>query len=160
SGSPVFNDDWELVALHHWGHPFLEQKDEKGKPLPQNVNEGVRVSALYNFLQGKLDSNTLPAAQKALLAEVLAPATTAGPPPRVLSPPRPASPGSESFIRPPSNGVTIMSDGTSNGEATLTIPLTISFRVGDAGVAVTAAQAGGGAVALVGKPLASAASAA
>src|SRR5262249_8821155 len=54
SGSPVFNDDWELVALHHWGHPFLEQNDEQGRPIPQNVNEGVRISTIYDYLQQRL----------------------------------------------------------------------------------------------------------
>ena len=51
SGSPVFNDDWQLVALHHWGHPFLERKDDLGQTLPDNVNEGVRISAITRYLR-------------------------------------------------------------------------------------------------------------
>src|SRR5262245_28612418 len=50
SGAPVFNDNWDLVALHHYGEPFLEPKDEQGKLIPANVNEGVRISAIYRDL--------------------------------------------------------------------------------------------------------------
>jgi endonuclease G, mitochondrial len=46
SGAPVFNDDWDVVALHHWGEPFLEPIDDQGQSIRRNVNEGVRVSAV------------------------------------------------------------------------------------------------------------------
>jgi hypothetical protein len=65
SGSPVFNDDWQLVALHHWGHPFLERRDDRGETLPDNVNEGVRISAITKFLMAQLP--TLTPDQQALL---------------------------------------------------------------------------------------------
>ncbi len=41
SGSPVFNNDWELVALHHAGWP------ENGSAA---VNEGIRISAIVSHL--------------------------------------------------------------------------------------------------------------
>ena len=51
SGSPVLNDQWQVVAIHH-----------KAIPAPQRVNdpetrwlanEGIRVSAIFNHLEGK-----------------------------------------------------------------------------------------------------------
>lgn len=74
SGAPVFNDDWQVVALHHSGVP--ETKMEKGKRLIQLIsgrwvdeaeaqlfpdtavkyqaNEGVRVSVLLKDLRVRL----------------------------------------------------------------------------------------------------------
>lgn len=46
SGSPVFNDQWEAIALHHYGEPF-RQKGRKGMDL----NEGIRVSAIVRALK-------------------------------------------------------------------------------------------------------------
>jgi len=63
SGSPVFNDQWEIVALHHSGVP---RTDEQGRWLRRDgtpwhptdgdaavhwvANEGVRVSTLLDHL--------------------------------------------------------------------------------------------------------------
>jgi endonuclease G len=59
SGSPVFNDRWDLVALHHSGVPALDadgrQIDLNGDPITRATpddqrrwiaNEGIRVSAI------------------------------------------------------------------------------------------------------------------
>jgi endonuclease G len=48
SGSPVFNDQWEIVALHHAGVP-ADGHAEFGDFL----NEGIRVSKLLEFLRGQ-----------------------------------------------------------------------------------------------------------
>lgn len=56
SGSPVCNNRWEPIALHHWGEPWLELKDADGRPLRQDVNEGVRISAIVKFLRGNAKS--------------------------------------------------------------------------------------------------------
>lgn len=64
SGSPVFNDQWEVIALHHSGIPKV---DEAGNPLttegtvwhrgddPARLawvsNEGIRVSRLVAFVE-------------------------------------------------------------------------------------------------------------
>lgn len=50
SGSPVFNDLWQVVALHHWGEPYRETKSGDRK-LPSNMNEGVRISAIVGNLR-------------------------------------------------------------------------------------------------------------
>ncbi|WP_067464370.1 S1 family peptidase [Nocardia amamiensis] len=65
SGSPVFNDQWEVVALHHSGVP---RTDDQGRILRRDgtvwhqgdgddaiawtANEGVRVSAILRHLAG------------------------------------------------------------------------------------------------------------
>ncbi|QHI97412.1 DNA/RNA endonuclease [Xylophilus rhododendri] len=88
SGSPVFNDDWQLVALHHWGEPFTD-RSTFGDQVPRNVNEGIRISAIYRDLAARLDS--LPEPARTLLQQALQAAGAAaaqdGPP--TLSPPRP-----------------------------------------------------------------------
>ena len=45
SGSPVFNEDWQLVALHHAG--WLDPADPS-----QATNEGISLAAIIRFLQG------------------------------------------------------------------------------------------------------------
>jgi endonuclease G len=47
SGSPVFNDEWILVALHHAGVP-----DPKGNGQYIS-NEGVRISSIVEFVRGQ-----------------------------------------------------------------------------------------------------------
>lgn len=65
SGSPVFNDQWEIVALHHSGIP---KKDSQGRILATNgsvwnqsmgadkihwiANEGIRISKILRHIQG------------------------------------------------------------------------------------------------------------
>jgi endonuclease G len=131
SGSPVFNDDWELVALHHWGQPFLEQLDDRGQKIPItiNVNEGVRISAIFYDLKSRLES--LPAEQQALLQEALDAVTSQA---RVTSIPgegkkllRPKASLAERFSD--REGVVMAMQNDPN-EIRLTIPLEISLRVG------------------------------
>ncbi|MFI0141426.1 trypsin-like serine peptidase [Streptomyces luteogriseus] len=79
SGSPVFNDQWEVVALHHSGVP---KKDDQGRVLRKDgrpwqqgdgddaiewvANEGVRISSILKHLAGlELDP-----ARRALLTEM------------------------------------------------------------------------------------------
>lgn len=66
SGSPVFNDEWQLIALHHSGVP---KTDAQGRILALNgqvwlepmgegqiawvANEGVRVSRIVKHLEGQ-----------------------------------------------------------------------------------------------------------
>jgi endonuclease G len=51
SGSPVFNNEWEVIALHHWGGPWRQSAD--GHVLDREVNEGIRISAIVNDLRAK-----------------------------------------------------------------------------------------------------------
>ncbi|WP_425144932.1 DNA/RNA non-specific endonuclease [Deinococcus sp.] len=70
SGSPVLNDAWEMVALHHWGAPHLETKTVDGADIPVAVNEGIRVSRIVEELTRLVP--TLPAAQQPPLVDALA----------------------------------------------------------------------------------------
>lgn len=64
SGAPVFNDQWEMVALHHGGVPMRDphgvQLDRAGQPWTPGMgqeakayvaNEGARVSRIVSRLQ-------------------------------------------------------------------------------------------------------------
>ena len=64
SGSPVFNDEWEVIALHHSGVPRTNAAghilDRNGKVWPQGgnpddidwiSNEGIRTSRLVAFIK-------------------------------------------------------------------------------------------------------------
>ncbi len=48
SGSPVFNNEWDLVALHHAGW-----SEEEGKA----TNEGIRMSAIVDYLVNQQQNN-------------------------------------------------------------------------------------------------------
>ena len=70
SGSPVFSDLWDVVALHHFGQPHLARLDAPGaREVPVNANEGIRISAIHAALKAQLDG--LPPAQRALLGQAL-----------------------------------------------------------------------------------------
>ncbi|GAA0960869.1 DNA/RNA non-specific endonuclease [Virgisporangium aurantiacum] len=84
SGSPVFNDQWEVVALHHAAVP-TPNSDELGGM----INEGVRVSRLLAHLRGL----RLPPAQQALLDAVLGEDTGMPTPPS-----QPAATGDRSHV--------------------------------------------------------------
>lgn len=76
SGSPVFNDQFDLVALHHAGGPRNDLVLESDEAVPKDSNEGIRISALVKALQERHDE--LPPAIRVILAEALNP-PTAGP---------------------------------------------------------------------------------
>ncbi len=129
SGSPVLNDMWELVALHHYGEPFLEHTDDQGRPIPTAVNEGVRISAIYDDLTARLP--TLSPAARALLQTALdydrAPAVPDDGP--ALSPPHPSATRTATTLA--TRGAA-MADPTAGQELRIVLPLEISVRVGGA----------------------------
>jgi endonuclease G, mitochondrial len=79
SGSPVFNDQWEVVALHHSGVPrtdaqgnWLKQDGTRWRPQDGEgavqwlANEGIRVSVLLTHLH----TQPVSAAERQVLAEL------------------------------------------------------------------------------------------
>ncbi|MEU1194469.1 serine protease [Streptomyces sp. NPDC005859] len=121
SGSPVYNDQWEVVALHHQGVPNTDSQGrilrKDGQPWRKGIdsddtvdyvsNEGTRTSSILKHLAAlRLDP-----ARRALLTEmgpesglqqdiaagpVETPVLPAGPPREataVVAPPRPAAVG-------------------------------------------------------------------
>jgi endonuclease G len=112
SGSPVFNNEWRPIALHHWGGPWRQRPANNGKPASTQINEGIRISALVADLRRKLAR--VPARQRGLVEEALAlgeslPAAQPPAPPVVDDSPR------------------VMIDA--DGRVTWKIPLEISMRV-------------------------------
>ena len=109
SGSPVFNDQWEVVALHHASVPAPDRAELGGF-----MNEGIRISRILRFLR----EQALDAERRALVDEVLvaeqveAAAPAPDPAPVAVAPAIPAP-----VVAP-------------NGEVTITVPLEITVRVG------------------------------
>jgi len=64
SGSPVCNNEWEPIALHHWGGPSLEVKGSDGRPLRQDINEGIRISAIVRALRNKTSKLAAPSKRR------------------------------------------------------------------------------------------------
>ncbi|MGW0732304.1 trypsin-like serine peptidase [Streptomyces sp. NPDC002851] len=109
SGSPVFNDQWEVVALHHSGVP---NRDDQGRVLRKDgqvwrrgdgddaiawiANEGVRISSILKHLADL----RLEPPRHALLTELgpdsgltqAAPTEAAAPPPPTSGVPETAAP--------------------------------------------------------------------
>ncbi|MGK6320881.1 DNA/RNA non-specific endonuclease [Sphingomonas sp. DT-204] len=48
SGAPVFNDQWQVVAIHHKAVPAPDSPPDDPHWL---ANEGVRISAIFNLLE-------------------------------------------------------------------------------------------------------------
>ena len=90
SGSPVFNDQWGVIALHHSSVPPMNANnqvlDRKGKVWPQNgdpddidwvSNEGIRTSRLVKFIS----TATVREHEKRLQDEFMAFSSGNAPPP-------------------------------------------------------------------------------
>jgi endonuclease G len=143
SGSPVTNDQWEVVALHHSGVPKMRDGDlvsrrdgiwRQGDPPEDLVwvaNEGIRVSALV----GSIRSKPLSGAQDRLRGELL---DLEPPHPVELAyrvftrdkltapPPPPERLGGHESLSP--SGCSVTDSGLG---VTLSIPLTVTVRFGD-----------------------------
>jgi endonuclease G len=113
SGSPVFNDQWELVALHHASVPAPDHPE-----LGKFVNEGIRVSRLLAFI----GSQNYTAEQQALVAglqgsgQSSTPTTPSGASATGSTSPALSSPGRED---------------SAASRTSVTVPLQITLRVGD-----------------------------
>lgn len=132
SGAPVFNDQWEVVALHHSG---VYRKAPSGEPLTKDnqiwrpemgehridwiANEGARVSRILAHLRGQ--AATLSPTERALLEECLAAV-----PPRIetSSPIQAILSGPQTPPRDPTVHV------GPKCVASCTIPLTVSVQLG------------------------------
>lgn len=125
SGSPVFNDQWEVVGLHHSGVP---RRDGQGRILARNgqpwtqamgddaidwvANEGVRVSRICKHLR----SLPLTGDQAALRDRILAA----------------QAPESVPTAAPSPNGrpVVVVGPSPASDGATVTVPIELTIRLG------------------------------
>ena len=157
SGSPVFNDQWEVVALHHSGVPKTNDKGETvdksgnvfdARKEPSRVvwigNEGIRVSRLMAFIEG---TGNMPAEADKLRKQLIEQSRTDD-----VARPESARPdrsdgGSPSDrhpdpdrrdVRPrreavPSPASTLQPARCKDGSMRMTIPLTITVSLGASG---------------------------
>jgi endonuclease G len=124
SGSPVFNDQWEAIALHHWGEPFTEASGPGGAVIRHDVNEGIRISAILRKLtamRGQLGDNT----KRRLLDAVLEPKFNV--PGRLHEALDKVASHSSTSRFPTTEDTSPVTDGNT---ATWTIPLRISVNLG------------------------------
>lgn len=126
SGSPVLNDQWEVVALHHAGKPardkagnILNLQAKPWKPwmgehqVKWESNEGARISRIV----AHVNSLSLSASERALFQAALQPVHT------------PLAPSESGRI--PSGTTDLSSPVVSpDGTATWTIPLRVSLSLG------------------------------
>jgi len=126
SGSPVFNDDWEVVALHHWGSPSRALRDSVPDGSPKNGNEGIRISSIVGRLRKELTD--LDATRRALVEAAIQPgfrkpSLSAGPP---------ATKGEVMKSSPRDRDVTKLEAvprAAEDGSVSWTIPLVMSIRL-------------------------------
>ncbi len=113
SGSPVFNDHYDLVALHHAGEPVIDNTTDADQPAPTLANEGIRISAVVKAIVDRR-AELAAADQQGLLDEALAPQSNeANEPQAPVTPvvPMPATP--------------VVADGVTR----VVIPIEVTFRV-------------------------------
>jgi len=131
SGSPVFNDQWEVVGLHHSGVPRM---DDQGNYLTIDgsiwtpamgedridwvANEGVRVSRIVEDIKKQQNLTQL---QRSLRSQLF----------DGSQPPKP--------VVPITNQDQPMNISINNGIVTWTIPLQVSVSLGQAAIAPSAA---------------------
>lgn len=141
SGSPVFNVDWELAALHHAGVPardaagqillvdgtVWDRSPARAGEIKWMANEGVRISSIVGHLRGL----NLPTAEAKLFDAAFEPR------PEPLAVLRrwlcgPGGPNRES-APPPTTTATVTCDsgsGHDHGVASVVIPLRVSISLG------------------------------
>jgi endonuclease G len=133
SGSPLFNNQWEVLGLHHSGVPA---RDAQGRVLsvdgtvwdasmgPDRIswvaNEGIRISSIIAWLEQQAAALAAPA--RALVDVVTAASPVETAPATVVVPaPRAAAPAAAPPPAPPR-------------ELTITVPVQVTVRLGDATV--------------------------
>ena len=124
SGSPVFNDQWEVVALHHAGVPAPEHEETGGY-----INEGILVRKIMEFVrQQDLDPGA-----RALVDQLAQ---------------RESVPAAGQAVQPPatSQAVSVAVDGVPAVVSEVTVPLELTIQLrspGTASAPVSLAQDGG-----------------
>jgi endonuclease I/V8-like Glu-specific endopeptidase len=134
SGSPVFNDQWEVVALHHAGVP---SRDEHGRYLTADgslwspdmgedrlawkANEGVRISRVLQALREAPLTGVAAELRAHLFESALARPQAGSPAPQPQPQPQPGTVSGAG----PETPVAAVSDGV----ARLTVPLQITVAI-------------------------------
>ncbi|MER9687917.1 MULTISPECIES: DNA/RNA non-specific endonuclease [unclassified Mesorhizobium] len=148
SGSPVFNNQWEMIALHHSG---VAARDANGRILSRDdriwtpdmgeaavkwiANEGARISSIIARLRSL---TSLSPQQQALLDQLLTPPIlapeTQPSPAAILNSPGDSQPmtssTSSALDEPNASRAASPAQSTIAGEIVFNVPLTISVRLG------------------------------
>ena len=151
SGSPVFNDQWEVIALHHSGIPKTNAQgqplDRQGNVWPQGgdpdqidwvANEGIRASRLVDFIsnaaitRGKELRDEFVAISHGEVQPAVKPEKLEAP---IVPPSKPAADGvaqahAEAAVQ-----------AAPAGAVTFTVPLTVTIGIGAPGAAAMPAVA-------------------
>ena len=135
SGSPVFNDQWEIVALHH----ASVRAASAGGATKDFVNEGVRISRILKAI----DDRTVTTGEKELVAGLEVRTVPQDAPPA----PPPQTPGALEITPLSATPVNpAVAQATGDGWVSLTVPIEIRMRLGApaaAGVPLTTTAQGG-----------------
>jgi endonuclease G len=149
SGSPVFNDQWEVIALHHSGVPRTDANkqilDRNGNVWPQNgdpddidwiSNEGIRTSRLVAFIKAAavrphekvLQDEFIAISSGSILVAAPRPVTEAA----TIQPKRAPSKLAPSPAPRPRRSASAAAPAVvpQPGTVSLTIPLTVSIGLG------------------------------
>jgi endonuclease G len=147
SGSPVFNDQWEVIALHHSGVPKVNERgqlvDDAGNVIdqerePQRIvwigNEGIRVSRLMQVIAGtKLTGE----AEQLRLDLLKISQVNDAPQPEVAKPTRrpikPAESAALTEARLKQPMISSRPETGKDGSMSITLPLTITVSLGGGG---------------------------
>lgn len=132
SGSPLYNNQWEILGLHHSGVParnaagdiltvdgtvWDETQDEL--KIRWVANEGIRISSILIWLGKAADG--LNAEERTLLEEALSPPSP---------PAEPQHPAEEQQVRIRTHPAEAKPADSTDGAVSLTIPLHITVRLG------------------------------
>lgn len=155
SGSPVLNDQWDVVALHHSGVPARDanrnwlNKDggiwHQGDPVASIqwvANEGIRVSSLIGALSGlKVSGDTLALLKETLAAKEPDPPQSEPPRPENIQPPPQPKPALKPTTKlSPNESIDVVIDpGRSAGSrmVSVDIPIRVTVSIGDVAAAVS-----------------------
>lgn len=143
SGSPVFNDQWEVIALHHSGVPATNDKGEmldidgvvwnKGDDparLRWIANEGIRISRLVNFI-----TKAKVAVHEEALREQFLEQGSSSPAPITVEPEK-----EDEKMEDNDETNSALSKDISTGSVTITVPLNITVSLGSLGSASAVAD--------------------
>ena len=158
SGSPVFNDQWEVVALHHSGVPST---DEEGRWLKRDgnvwtkgddvddikwiANEGIRTSKIVHAIESQSLKGVARDLQQEFLAagapdpeskaEQMLPISfsMSQPPPPPIAPTPPNETSEEPAVSRDSSNHDLLNRASAQGRSVLrmTIPIHITISVGE-----------------------------
>ncbi|MGE5442675.1 MAG: trypsin-like peptidase domain-containing protein [Bacteroidota bacterium] len=69
SGAPVFNNCWELIALHHASKKADGLALPAGQPPPDYLNEGIKISAIAADIEARIEASGGVTASRVVLKE-------------------------------------------------------------------------------------------